>query len=938
MAPHTRALAGLLLAVAVLASTVPAVAFVTDSGFQIITTPTSFASMRNLTLVGPSDVTVFRLVPGPRHVLLGGSGHFTLVDVSREPPRVVWAWDVVGTVNMIVYDDSWSPNWYVASTQAGEVLAVNAKNPDFRRSYFTAGRTPVVDVDVASSTGESRLAFLDSEGYLYIYDIARGSWFEIGPAPRDGPLGKLSGYTVNSIAYPRVSDGTGNYTAEPRRLAALLQDAPTSSVVAYVYYLDGEKEYPAVAGEEPVNVTINGTRVQAIEKRILYYGLVLADYKILLSLEETNVTINQSDVPATKLRIFAAYVIQWLDPTTLEVLAQECYYTLSPVIQPEPGEVFVYGKLLLENKGGGLEDCIARTGIDVNPAGPYQVAFSPVMVIDTMGLPKPSASLAVGGDAWIVYYPYPGALSPVSGASIWEVYMFEEPPSGWPSTANALVLAAVDRYLYIYVTDYSLVPKRIGTDSKYVEVVDLGAPAMSVAVSPTGERIVAGTASGKVVMLEWSAEQQRYIAMWSLQVDTAPVTSVSYLKGDYVLAATSSGRLQLIAAEGDSWYPVWRGPYGYEGVETNVRGIAAEAVSTSVIAAGPGPYGSSLRTPTFFILKIVSPDIVRVTIDVVIKRSALGGNATQQPPPGGVMEVYTLQGDLVATAPLQEGAFTVYLEAGSYRLVLRVPGLGQIEKEIQVSFPEYRDSIVAGYREVKVEAIVPPPEEGERYPPNVSPGPLAGAMVTATPLQVAPDLGYRLEPRPVYAVTGEDGTAVLLLWEGVSYSITVSKPGFQNYTVQVDPYGPVRVRAALKPLAANQTEERVMIRLYDVRVQVVDDRGEPIGLARVEVYYANNNTLVASLFTDDQGVAMFRLREGTYLVRASAEGYMEKQAVLSVPQTTNTIISLDPTTATKVKRMIPFILAIAGVLVLVGVIYAMRERIARRLAEEAEYF
>ncbi len=938
MAQHTRALAGILLAVAVIAAGVPAVAFVTDSGFKIIVTPTSFANMRNLTLIGPSDVTVFRLVPGPGHVLLGGTGHFTLVDASREPPRVVWAWDVVGTANMIEYDDSWSPNWYVVSTTAGEVLAVNAKNPDFRRSYFTASRTPVVDVDVASHSGESRLAFLDSEGYLYIYNLASGSWFEIGPAPRDGPLGKLSGYTVNSIAYPRVSDGTGNYTAEPRRLAVLLQSAPTTSVVAYAYYLVDDKEQPAIKKEEHVNVTINGTEVEAIERRTLYYGLVLADYKILLSLKEGNITINETDVPATKLRIFAAYVIELLDATTQEVLSQECYYTLSPVIQPEPGKTFVYGKLILDGTGESLEDCISKAGIDVNPEGPYQVSFSPVMVVDTLQLPKPAASLAVGGDAWIVYYPYPGALAPVSGASIWKVYMFDSPPAGWPAAANALVLAAVDRYLYIYVTDYSLVPKRIGTDSKYVEVVDLGAQAMSVAVSPDGERIVAGTASGKVVLLEWSSDLQRYIAKWSLQVDTGPVTSVSYLIGDYVLAATSNGRLQLIAATGDTWYPVWRGPYGYEGVETNVAGIAAEAVSTDLIAAGPSPLGSSIRTPTFFLLRIASPDIVRVTVEVKVKKSVLGGNATFQPPPGGVMEVYTAQGDLVAKAPLQEGAFTVYVEAGSYRLVLRVPGLGQLEKDVQASFPEYRDVIEAGYREVKVEAIVPPAQKGERYPPNVSPGPLSGAMVVATPVQVAPDLGYKLEPRPVYAVTGDDGTAVLLLWEGVSYNITVSKPGFRNYTVQIDPYGPVRVKAILKPVAANKTQEKAIVRLYDVRIQVVDDRGQPISLARVEVYYANNNTLVASLFTDNQGVAMVRLREGTYLVRATADGYMEKQAVLSVPQTTNTVISLDPTTATKVKRMIPYILAIAGILVLIGIVYAMRERIARRLAEEAEYF
>ncbi len=938
MAQHTRALLGALLLAMITASLTPALAFVTDSGFQVTVTPTIFASMKNLTLVGPEDVTVFRLVPGPGHVLLGGTGHFTLVDVSREPPRVVWAWDIVGTANMIVYDDSWSPNWYVVSTTAGEVLAVNAKNPDFRRSYFTASRAGVVDLDVASKGGEARLAFLDTEGYLYIYNLAGSSWFEIGPAPRDGPIGKLPGYTVNSIAYPRVSDGRGNYTAEPQRLAVLLGSAPTSGVLAFAYYRVNGTDYPAIARQEAVNVTVNGTKVAAVETATLVYGLVLADYNILLSLNEGNVTINETNVPPTKLRIFAAYVISIVDATTQEVIAQECYYKLSPIIQPEPGETYVYGKLILDNKAGSLEECIAKTGVDLNPEGPYQVAFAPVMVVDTLALPKERASLAIGGDAWIVYYPYPAQLASIAGAHIWEAYMFTNPPAGWPTGADSLVLAAVDRYLYIYVADHSLVPKTIGTDSKYMEVVDVGSQATSLAVSPDGSRIVVGTVTGKVYLLEWSSQLQRYVVRWSLQVDTGMITSVSYLLGDYVLAATSSGRLQLIAASGSQWYPVWRGPYGYEGVETGVRGIAAEAVSTDLIAAGPGPFGANLRTPSFFLLKIKEPDIVRVTVEVRVKRSAIGGNVTVQPPPGGVMEVYNTQGELVAMAPLQETAFTVYLESGAYRLVLRVPGLGLLEKQIQVSFPEYRDVVEAGYREVKVEAIVPPPGEGERYPPNVNPGPLRGAVVEAVPVQVAPDLGYTLEPKPVYAITGEDGSAVLLLWDGVSYNITVSKPGFRNYSTVIDPYGPAVVRAPLKPVVVNQTQERKLLKLYDVRVKVVDDRGQPISLARVEIYYSENNTLVASLFTDEQGQATVRLKEGTYLLRASADGYLEKTAVLSVPQTTSTVVSLDPTTATKVKRMVPFILAVAGVVVLGGVVYAMRERIARRLAEEAEYF
>jgi len=921
--------------IAALALAAPASAFVTDSGFKLVESPTLFASMKNYTIVGPEDLSAFALVPGPRAVLVGGTGYFGLVDFARGKPGVAWAWSVIGSVVDVAFDDTWSPSWYAASTHLGETVVVDAGNPDFRTSYFTTGRVQVVSVDLGVSGAYASLAVVDSEGYLYVYRVPEPYWFEVGPWPRDGPLGRLSEYTVYTASFARVMDGAGNLTSDATRLAVVLSAAPEGSVVAYAYYpVDGEPEPVTVYRNVLVNVTVNESNVTVLRSAYLYYGVVLADYDILLGVEAAeNATISVG-VPATKLRLFLAYVIEDRSPETGEVLNSTCYATLTEAFEVAPGEELVLGRVTLDEVDtGSLEECIALYGVMVNPEGAYRLDFQPVMVLDASRLPKPQVSFVPGGDAWLVYYPVPATLSPLTQASLWEIYVLPEPLPGWPQDAEALVLAAVGRYAYVYVADAMLVPRATGSDLAYLEVFDVGSTVTSVAVAWDGASIFLGTSRGKLFWLEWSPEYSRYVAKASMQIGKGEVTGVSYVGNGYVLVSTSDGLLQLVRAEGSEWYPVWRGPYGYDGVATGIRGLRAEAYKPDMVVAGPTLAGA----PTFFVLNLAETDIVRTTMRVEVKKVSLDGRVTFEAPRGGTLEVYDPQGRLVAISALDEGdTFTVYLEPGEYRFVLRVPGLGQVEAEAEVVFPEYKGVISATYREVLVTALVPPPGEGQRYPADITPGPLPGALVIAVPQQVDPNLGYRLDPKPVYAVTGGDGTAVLILWEGVSYQVQVSKPGFENYTTIIPPYGPVRVTATLKPLAVE--EEQPIVRYYDVRIRVVDDRGEPLSLARIEVYQAGDNALIASLFTDENGIVTVRLREGSYIVRAYADGYMEKEAALSVPQTTEVILSLDPTTVTKVKRLIPYVVLGAGAIALVGALYALRERIARRLVEEEEYF
>jgi len=285
-------------------------AFTTDSGFRVQVNATLVAPMKEIVLVGPDDITAFRLVPGQQQVLLGGTGHFTLVDVSQTP-YVVWAWSVIGTVTTMEYDDSRTPNWYAAGTSAGEVLAVNAKNPDFRVSYFTAGRAPILDLGVGSNDqGKTNLYILDNQQYLYIYSLPEEAWFEIGPNPRDGPLGSLAGFPVSRATFTAVNDGTGNITYDSTRLAVLVASAPTASLdaILYVAWPNGTS-IPAVTGTWTAEDERYGGRV--VFTGTLYYSLVVMPYNVLMELTAAgNYTITVEGVPPTQLRLFAAYEVE----------------------------------------------------------------------------------------------------------------------------------------------------------------------------------------------------------------------------------------------------------------------------------------------------------------------------------------------------------------------------------------------------------------------------------------------------------------------------------------------------------------------------------------------------------------------------------------------------------------------------------------------------
>jgi len=907
--------------------TLPSEAFITNSGFTVKTAPTNVATMLNETIIGPKDILVYKLIPGKNQVAVAGTGYVALVDLSKNPPIVLWAWSIIGRATSLITDNSKLPEWVVVGTDSGEVLAVNVKNPDFRVSYFTASRAPVERIGVGSVDGKTSLFVMDTEGYLYIYKLPQPGWMEIGPLSLDAPYGSIPGYTIGNASFREVYHNDATWSLDAERIAASIKTidpGKLANVVSYVYLrFDNGSSIPAIPyGPKPTgnnsNVTIQAT---------LYYATIYYPYNSIAKLEKAaNATINITSVLPAKQAVAVFYLVEWRNKITQELVNSTCYAGMTGYFEPRPGQTYIAGKIYAVKKGGSLDDCIHSLGLKVMGNQTY----SPVLAVRASTLPKKSPQFGSTGDAWIIPYPYPQNLRPPSEAMQWKYFAFDHQPAGWPAKANGMIVAGVDRYLYIYIVDSNLYPQEIGTSNRFLEIVDLGSPMTSIAVAPDGSSIFVGNTKGRLLWLKWDKDSMKYVSWAALQVGVTPVTSVSYLREGYVLATTAQGIIQLAKVTSNELVPMWRGPYGYSGIETGISQLTAQGISTNLIVAG-----SSVGHHATFYLLTGTPDIVRVAVNVKITRvSAEGGQVTL--PTGTRLEVYSPAKKLVASLESDNGTFKIFLPSGNYIFRVYVPGLGYVTKTAKIAFPEYKATINLRIRTVTVSVYIPQPEKNETYPKNVKPGPVEGALVKAIPLKINPQVGYNMTVLNVSAVTGKDGVAILNLWDGVSYKLIVKAPGLKNYTTIIPDFGLVSLKVPLKPVVQKKKQKQV-VQYYQVTIIVVNDKAKPLSRAVVDVRDSKGNIVFSGL-TGPDGKVIARLLQGSYTVEARADGYKPSSMPLSVPGTSQVSLTLQPTTATKVKRMLPYILLLVGLIVIVAAFYAVRSKIASWISKEEEYF
>ena len=130
---------------------------------------------------------------------------------------------------------------------------------------------------------------------------------------------------------------------------------------------------------------------------------------------------------------------------------------------------------------------------------------------------------------------------------------------------------------------------------------------------------------------------------------------------------------------------------------------------------------------------------------------------------------------------------------------------------------------------------------------------------------------------------------------------------------------------------------RVSPIVYAVTVVVVDDRGDPLAGAFVRVTTADGRDVAAGT-TDVNGNFTFQAPFGVYTVEAAKPGYREAVGAINVPQSMLITLELEPGPQVLAMRYGPIAVGLAGLALIAGLIYRVRDRIARRIMEEEEYF
>ena len=183
--------------------------------------------------------------------------------------------------------------------------------------------------------------------------------------------------------------------------------------------------------------------------------------------------------------------------------------------------------------------------------------------------------------------------------------------------------------------------------------------------------------------------------------------------------------------------------------------------------------------------------------------------------------------------------------------------------------------------------------------------------------------------------------------EALGFPLTIKVKGEANLTlppgdytitinpVKLDPFTPPSQITFTVPTSTVVRIE-MQPKQYTATLLVVDDRGDP--LDNVLVTLQIEGRTVAAGYTDANGEFTAPLRYGIYTVQLEKPGYKSTTATLQIPLETGKTLKMMPEPITRIKRMAPIIVGVAGIIILGSTLYVMRERLARRILEEEEYF
>jgi len=826
-----------------------------------------------------SNVQAAEYLPGPGILLMSGQGAYAIasVNITSRSISIISAGSIIGNPLFVFTDNMDSPSWYGFAEDSGEMLLVNASDTSYIKAYYTATRTsPTAAALLAGSNGPV-LTALDTEGYAYFYKVPSDYWLEIGPARHDTALASLPYYKLAGMI--PVYDLEYNATTS-RALLSVEEDAYVGNAAfTLLYYNDTSGSYePALTGKVTLNGTTNITT--------LHFYVVQNDGLVVESKTNTTSTTNTyslNQLPAGNWSLLIVYTLEEVNATTGQLIAYKTWYNVTP-LNITPLTTTDLGTIYLNLSNNTLPSILSRENVtDLTGLAQLREYLVPnTTLLNETTIYEPPRT---GGALETVFLPVPGYAS---GQPVTVTYAAKPvaPPASWPENGSTILLVGMGRFLLIYVLDDNMTPQIISnTTLKYVEVADLGSTVTSVSISRDASTIYAGSAAGRIVKLVWDPNYGKYLASNSYQLDTAPVESLTVSPDNQLLlAGSANGVLQLLNTT--SWEPLWRGPPGYTGIVSGLK---------NVVLLGDLPRGVILYSPgANNIEALYNPlqTMVPVTLNLTLTMTTLNGTTVRVDTPKGSTATVTVNGTPVAYSQLTNGQAVFYLPPGVYGFQVNLTGYGNLTAQETVEYPESVISVNVGLRQVLVTAETPAsigdPQKDPGY--YLLSGPKPGTAITATPGQGSPTLPYTAEPLPVSAVANGNGTAVLVLWEGVSYTVTGSLEGYYPTPVTVDPYGSGSYKLQMNPILAKTV------------FNIIDADSQQAGTT----YYVGNATVTAS-YENGRSVTLpvtaannvYYLPPGAYSVEVTAPHYSPTTGKLTVatPETQYTVY-LDPLTYT----------------------------------------
>ncbi len=809
--------------------------------------------------LGISNISNGLLIPGVNTLLLTSQGSYAVLGIDPATREVfeVSSGSLVGNNRIIFVDNTSRPNWYGFAQDSGEILVVNASNPEEKLTYYTASRKSPVASMLETNGPDSKLVAVDKDGYAYIFTVGEPYWLEIGPSAHDAALASLPVMSVGGVVptLELAPDGTwsaGNLSMLP---ITNLKNSYKGNVSLTLYYYNryNNTDEPALSG-----VFNKGNKTVTATTYFLFSapnGLVVYDFTFTSGGPDYSVSL-----PPGGYTLTIIYRVETID--TVNNTRTVDWYTTSTSIFVQPGSSTYLGMLTAHFYVTGdydLETIAEEQGVTLLNVNMMKFLVINLTVVSADNLNSPPS---LGGVLWLTYLPLPET-------SINEFYIYKPAvkPEGWPEGGEYLLIAYTNDRAILYVLDRNLLPISFG--SGYYEEVYLGSsPSAMPAIMPDADKIYVGAASGYIVELVWLADQERYVAAHAYMLDTAPVTSLSVdPAGSYLLASSSSGLMQLI--ETPNWTPLWRGGPGYTGVETGFTNLVVAAdLPGYLVAIAPGMLSVGV---------MYDPEVrlYRLAVNINITRTSLNGSVSYLNASNNSVGVI-LDGNVpVALARPSNGSLIYYLPAGEHTLNLTIPSIGSLEKTYEIN-QSVIDTIVVGLREYLVRAYTPSSIGDPKRDPGyyLLRGPKKNVNLTAVPYVYDENLGFIPKPLNVSSVTSENGTAVLLIWEGVSYQVKGSLDGYLTSIGYTSLYGPSTLNLPMNPI------------LYKVTFNVYDNQtatyGVPLymsnAVARV-VYNVNGESV--DLQITGEGDYYF-LPRGSYVAEVSAPHYITRTVSFSV--------------------------------------------------------